>query len=301
MMNANIKYNIYPLSVLSITDHYTRILRTEENRGNEKVLQDKNIKVFGCIFGTRDEKAVNVYMSLEGSSIRAEYLNDFITKRVEDYGKIFNEYKCLGLYFTGIDSEVDSFEKNLFVRLNNEVFYGSMEYILKYNPIDNDVYVDNIRKLPMTLYERKLNSESEFNECSINVVFSETERIVIGEVIKTESNGGSSWKKDRVRNLIAYKNSLLKQGCKSKVSNENNKDEDALINEILQLSESLDAEMSKEDFQNSVDAINDAEIALLYTKIVEGANVLHDFNSTMKQVYNATSTKGLDCVGSRNI
>ncbi|CEF68998.1 Hypothetical protein SRAE_2000365100 [Strongyloides ratti] len=311
------KYNIYPLSILSITDHYTRVLRNEESRMNEKVLKDKNIKVFGCIFGKIENNTVGIYMSLEGCSVTADYITEFIKRRTEDYNKIFNEFECLGLYFTGNDGEVDIFESRTFDQINNELFFGKLKYILKYNPIENNVYIDNMRKLPMTLYEKVPDPEIVILQCPLNVVFSPTEKTVISEIIKIDCDGITAWKEDRIRNLLAYKNSLLKEKCTIKneekkendtcvqmdqdlLTNQYKPDEEMLLKEIFQLSETFNGEMNKEDVEESIEAIKDAEISLLFTKIIEGTESLCDFNSLIKSISTTTGVKGLNCVPDRN-
>uniref|UniRef100_A0A0N5BFD4 COP9 signalosome complex subunit 6 n=1 Tax=Strongyloides papillosus TaxID=174720 RepID=A0A0N5BFD4_STREA len=316
--NVEMKYNIYPLSILSITDHYTRVLRNEESRMNEKVLKDKNIKVFGCIFGRVENNTVDIHMSLEGCSVTADYITEFIKKRTEDYNKIFTEFECLGLYFTGNDGEVDIFEARTFDKINNELFLGKLNYILKYNPIENDVYIDNIRKLPMTLYQKLPGQEVIILQCPLCVAFSPTEKIVVSEVIKIDCDGVTAWNEDRIRNLIAYKNCLLKQGCRFK--NEDNKrnnsitnmdqnslvkkndlsKEEILLNEIHELSESFTGKMSREAVEESIEAIKEAEISLLFTKIIEGAESLCDFNSLVKSIFTSNNVKGLNCVPERN-
>ncbi|KAF9277174.1 hypothetical protein BGZ68_009478 [Mortierella alpina] len=186
--NSGLHIAIHPLTLLNISDHYTRTVLQQSERGP--------VHVLGALLGIQSGREVEIFNSYEllfnvqadGSiRIQDEY---FVTKQ-EQFRQVFPAYDFLGWYTVGhkpstIDIDV----------LQQLMVYNESPLFLQLDP--NEIPTP-ARSLPITLYESIVDivdnqPQPMFIKASYKVETGEAERIAVDHVAHaaTHQEGESS-------------------------------------------------------------------------------------------------------------
>ncbi|KAF9177556.1 hypothetical protein BGZ51_007003 [Haplosporangium sp. Z 767] len=186
--NSGLHIAIHPLTLLNISDHYTRTVIQQSEKGQ--------VHVIGALLGIQSGREVEIFNSYEllftlqaDNSIRIqeEY---FVTKQ-EQFRQVFPAYDFLGWYNVGqkpttIDIDV----------LQQLMVYNESPLFLQLDP--NEIPTP-ARSLPITVYESIVDivdnqPQPMFIKASYKVETGEAERIAVDHVAHaaTHQEGESS-------------------------------------------------------------------------------------------------------------
>lgn len=176
---------IHPLVIMHIADHLTRLQQ-----------QTKNTRAFGVLMGQQQGRVVNVMEAFELIAPSDEEQKggnkDPIDMKIfeEEYGlfkESYADYELLGWYCTGEKLEEFHTQCQNALRTINE-----RPLLLLFNDKS-----DNVRELPITLYEEIVHQsgEKEFNNIAFKIESDEAERVTAvhcAKVVSQQSDSGST-------------------------------------------------------------------------------------------------------------
>ena len=176
---ASLSISLHPLVVMSMSDHYTRVLAQR---------QGKEVKVYGALLGTQKGRNLEVSNCFEIKTEVKDGLQlldqEYLTEKDTMFKQVYPDLDVIGWYSNGFVAETDALESDFHRQLTE---WNVTLLFLKL------VTADVTNQLPITLYEATIDPSVQtgvtFSEVSYTLATEEAERIGVDHVARVSSTG----------------------------------------------------------------------------------------------------------------
>jgi len=285
--NSALDVSLHPLTIINISDHFTR----------EKVTKGENTRVFGALIGLQKGRKVEIFDSFAFllKKENGNYVVDteYLSTKIDQFKKVFEDYECLGWYATG--DHIESYDQEVHVALAK--FNESPLYLL----LDPFPAI-NSRDMPLTLMEGQLKIQDDtttykFGKIPYKIETTDAERIAVDHVARAGSSNDEGSKLTAhllsIRNAIKMLNMRIKlivQFIEAQKSGELPVDYSLLrrINALCHLLPAIDGDNFKQEFLNEH---NDTLLATYLASITKASNAINELVDKFNITYDRHSRR----------
>ncbi|EIE22810.1 Mov34-domain-containing protein [Coccomyxa subellipsoidea C-169] len=290
--SSGLQFHIHPLVLINISDHATRM------RAN-KLGEENNYRVLGCLLGQQSGRVVDISNSLEINYHIGELGIDideaYLTRKQEQYKQTFPKLDTVGWYSTG--SEVEEADMQIHKMITH--FNESPVYLLL-DPDMNRTHKD----LPVSLYESELHlidgvPQSIFVQSKYTIETSEAERIGINQIAKVLPRGndkGTDQLSAHYMSLHAaikmlHGRLLILHVLLRNIDSGEIPYDHALIRQAASLVRQLPAIRAASFHQNYLVEFNDAMLTVYLSGITNGIEAVNDIVEKVSTAFDSKSTR----------
>ncbi|KAI6654663.1 COP9 signalosome complex subunit 6 [Oopsacas minuta] len=178
---TGLSISLHPLVVMSISDHYTRVLA--QGGGKE-------VKVYGALLGTQKGRHLEVSNCFEIKTVFVNTIesldHDYLTEKDTMFKQVYPNLDVIGWYSNGHMAETDASESDFHRQLTE---WNVTLLFLK-------LVTSNVsNQLPITIYEATIdpnvNTGVIFSEVSYALATEEAERIGVDHVARVSASGSA--------------------------------------------------------------------------------------------------------------
>jgi len=273
--------SLHPLVIINISDHFTR----------EKVMKDKDVRVFGILIGVQKGRKVEIFNSFAFLLKNEQVDNEYLSTKIEQFKKVFEDYELLGWYSTS--SNIQSIDMDVH------------QQIMKFNESPLYLILDptsmKSRELPLTLLEAGIKIENDqpilrFQKVTYKIETTDAERIAVDHVAKQNYGDEGSKLTTHLSNMfnaikmLNIRVKLIISFLEEQKSGQIQLDYSLLrrINSLTNLLPTIDGDSFTQEFLNEY---NDTLLSTYLSSITKASNALNELIDKFNVTYDRNTRR----------